>query len=192
MGSHRRAESLIYLDTWTFSVLGRVIRNDPARFRRFAEVWAQTGSRLALSRTHLIEIRRHRDPEVRNARYDVLRELLPGRFDMLLNPEQPALNAVTDREIGIQVLRHLGRASVLDGVDRHWVGFPLRIEEPDDLAIIREQLESEVLGSVFDLFYGALDAEATARARKRGAPYVRSRLDKISSERPTDSQIEWV
>jgi len=188
--NNQDSERLIYLDTWTLSVLGRVISTDSARFTQFAQVWARTGSVLALSRTHLIELRRHRDPDIRNARYDVLRGLLPARFDMLLNSEQPVLNALTDREIGVQVLRHLGRASILDGVDRHWVGFPLRIGSPDDLDVIREQLESDQLGAIFDLFYGALGVEASTRGRERGAPYERSRLGSIPSERPTDAQIE--
>jgi hypothetical protein len=183
-----RQERLIYPDTWTLSALGRARRTQSSRFEQFLQVWKGTNSVLALSRTHLIELRRHRDRDARAERYDLLEALLPARFDMLL-AEQPALNSLTDREIGVQVLRHLGKGAMLDAVDSSWVGFPLRIERVEELAELRSQLEDGELGQTLDLFYSGLQLDATVREREPGTPFARPRLNGLPDRRPTDEEV---
>jgi hypothetical protein len=181
---------LVYLDTWTLSTLARALRSDARRFRQFRDVWQRTGSLLALSRTHLFELRRHKDPDVRASRYGVIASLLPARFDMLLNTEQPALNALVDREIGVQVLHHLGRGEILQRVDRYWVGFPLTVESDEHIAMVREQLEGDMIGDVLDLFHSVLGLASGTNARDLGTPYARSRLSSVPPQRPTADQID--
>ena len=180
---------LVYLDTWTLSTLARALRSDATRFRQFHDVWQRTGSLLALSRTHLFELRRHKDADIRASRYDVIASLLPARFDMLLNTEQPALNALVDREIGVQVLRHLGRGEILQQVDRHWVGFPLPVESADHVATLREQLESDMVGGVLDLFHSVVGLASSTYARDVGTRYARPRLSTVPADRPTADQV---
>jgi hypothetical protein len=184
-----RQDRLIYPDTWTLSALSRARRTESSRFEQFLKVWRETNSVLALSRTHLIELRRHRDRDARTERYRLLEALLPARFDMLLSVEQPTLNSLTDREIGVQVLRHLGKGAVLDAVDSSWVGFPLRIERVEELEELRGQLEDGELGQMFDLFYAGLQLGATVSARERGIAYERPRLGQLPDHRPTEQEV---
>jgi hypothetical protein len=181
---------LVYLDTWTISTLARALRTDIKRFNEFQGIWKKTRSMLALSRTHLFELRRHKDSEVRAARYDLIEALLPARFDMLLNLEQPALNALTDREISAEILRHLGRGAIVEKLGRYRFGFPLEIESKAHVTTIREQMESDDIGGVLNLLHSALDIASSADARAPRTPYVRTRLADVSDSRPTDDQID--
>jgi hypothetical protein len=181
---------LVYLDTWTLSALGQALTAQRNQFDEFKKAWRETNSVLALSRTHLIELRRHKDSATRSARYDVISELLPGRFDMLLAPEEPVLNAVTDREIAVQLCRLFGREEVLKDADRYWVGFPRRIEGPDDVADVREELEKSSLANVLDLFYEGLKLAAHVSSRDSGQRYERVRLERLSNERLTPEKVE--
>ncbi len=179
---------LVYLDTWTASLLARTLRADPDRFGAFLDVWGGTASRLALSRAHLLELRRHRDPEVRATRYALIEALLPAPFDMLLGAEHSPLAELTDREIAVAAMRHLGRP-LPPQADAGWVGFPMQIATAADVAVIREQLESDLLGGVADLFRSALEMRASLDARPAGTAYDRPRLAGLPDAPPDPTTL---
>lgn len=181
----------MYLDTWTASLLARTLRTDPDRFEAFLHVWRGSASRLALSRAHLLELRRHRDPEVRAARYALIEALLPAPFDMWLGAGQQELVELTDREIAVAAMRHLGKP-LPPQADARWVGFPMEIATVDDVAVIRAQLESDLLGGATDLFRSALELRASLDARPPGTAYDRPRLAGLPDAPPDPAAIERV
>lgn len=161
---------------------------DPEAFAALVATWRATGCELALSRSHLFELRRHRDAAVREERYQLLEILVPGRFDML-GDKHPSLNSVMNREILISLAHLIGRDDLLTQVDRYWPGFPLTIPDRTEIEVLR-QIENPLLGSVLDLFYSALSGDARANARPKKTRYERSRLSAIPTEKPSAELVE--
>ena len=179
---------LIYLDTWLWSRLSQARSREPTSFKALLKVWHDRACELAVSRTHLLELRRHKDSQVRDARYRLVEALLPGRFDMLSDTQQ-VMNSVTNREIAIALARDLNLTQVLERVDRYWAGFPIKILDEADVAVLR-QLEDPVIGTFLDLLYKALTLEATERKRAKGAPYQRHRMTSLPTEKLPLEQVE--
>src|SRR4051794_15946757 len=127
---------LVYLDTWLWSRLSQARDRDPGAFQAFRKVWRASNCELCVSRAHLYELRRHKDAEVRAARYQLVEELLPGRLDML-SDDQPLMNSVTNREIALAFAVGF-RVSLPQAIDQYWAGFPVTIRDKDDVSVLRQ------------------------------------------------------
>lgn len=181
---------LVYLDTWLWSRLSRARSQEPEAFHTFRQTWGDLGCVLAVSRTHLYELRRHGDPEEREARYRLVEDLLPGCFDML-STEKPFLKSVTNREIAVSFAREF-KPDILERIDRYWAGFPLPIRDKDDVAVFR-QIEEPMVGTALSLLRTLLTADASERKRPKGTQYQRVRLTSIPTEKLPRSQVEpWM
>lgn len=178
---------LVYLDTWVWSRIIQARAATPRVFETFLGVWNENACKLAVSRTHLFELRRHGDPITREYRYQLIEALLPGRFDML-GDSQPIMNTVSNREIAMAYAKSFN-LDVLKRADRYWAGFPLPLLDQDDVSVLR-QLEDPVVGAFLHLLHDALGHEATERRRSRLEPYKRFRLTSIPTEKFPRSQVD--
>jgi hypothetical protein len=178
---------LVYLDTWLWSRVSQARVREPARFESFRAIWRECNCELAISQTHLFELRRHGAPEERGARYELLEALLPGRFDML-GDKQPVMNTVTSREIAVAHGRGLN-LEVMPRVDAYWAGFPLPVRDEGDVAVLR-QVEAPDVGAFLNLLYDALTYEAASRRRPRTTRYQRVRLAALPTNKPSAKQVD--
>lgn len=74
----------IYLDTSNIALLTKIKENDSQRFQRFLNKWRSKNFILAISNAHLFEIMRHSSTEERVARFNLLENLLPIRYEPLV------------------------------------------------------------------------------------------------------------
>jgi hypothetical protein len=168
---------LIYLDTSNIDLLSKLRQQDRSRFATFLSKWRGSNCTLALSGTHLFELRRYGDAGARESRYQLLEELYPIRCQT---------DSIDNMELLLALRRHgdqLGIASTAQAAEP----FPLRLDTPAEVSELR-QFENEELALFFEAFYDASKVGAAASSREEGTKYERRRLSQIGDAKPTEEQ----
>ncbi|HEX8000852.1 MAG TPA: hypothetical protein VF528_20895 [Pyrinomonadaceae bacterium] len=171
---------IIYLDNSHLHLLSEVRRTDPARFSKFMKMWAANKCALALSQTHLQEISRYDDQSKREARYDLLGEMLPIHCDIILADEVPiSFLSLTNREIFSALIRR-NMVSVQDqALIRYSQGLLERFTSKAHITLLRQLDIFGVWRNLIEAFYEANKVSAAANSRPPKAKYERPRLSQI-------------
>lgn len=172
---------IIYLDNSHLHLLSEIKRNDAPRFMKFMQVWASQKCTLALSQIHLYEITRYKDQDKKEARFDLLEELLPIHCDVSFVDEVPdAFRPLANREIFNALIRR-GVMSVQDqALLRYATGLPAQLTSKDHIALLRQLEGSDLYRNIIEAFYDANRLSATANSRPSGTKYERPRLSGMS------------
>src|SRR2546422_4738569 len=96
---------LVYLDHSHLVLLADTAAQSTSDFGAFLAFWRSRALTLALSRVHLIEMRRHADPATRERRYRLLEYFTPFRSDIGPRSEYP--NSVRELEITAALARKI-------------------------------------------------------------------------------------
>lgn len=179
----------IYLDTSHLSVLAKAhAAGDPA-FAEFESAWRAAGGELVFTRTHVVELRQHGDPNVRAARYSLLELLLPIRSDVVTREpvaERPVL--LQSREVlraleaqGVFRVQSEDPGVAAEWRRRHLEVLPENWNAPTDVAAART-FEDAIFGNIVLYMQSAMRTEADAQRRPRSEPYERTKVRDLRKE----------
>jgi hypothetical protein len=171
---------IIYLDNSHLHLLSEVRRANPARFAKFMKLWTANKCALALSHIHLHEISRYNNQTKREARYDLLEEMLPIHCDISLGDEIPvAFRLLTNREI-FSVLIRRNIVFVQDQtLIRYAGGFPEQFTSKAQITLLTQLDIVGVWRNLIEAFYEANKVSAAANSRQPQTKYERHRLSQI-------------
>lgn len=79
---------LVYLDTSNLALLSKIQGKSPIQLQAFINNWRSKKYTLAISEAHLFEIVRHGSDIEKKSRFDLLKLLLPFRFERILFPKE--------------------------------------------------------------------------------------------------------
>jgi hypothetical protein len=171
---------VIYLDNSHLHILSEVRRTDEERFAKFMEVWTEHKCALALSQVHLHEISRYNDQAKREARYDLLEEMLPLHCDITLSDGVPgSFRLLTNREIFSALIRHNMVTVQDEALIQYAGGFPERFTSRAHIALLRQLNLVEAPRNLIKAFYEANKISATANSRPPENKYEPRRLSQI-------------
>jgi len=159
---------LVYLDHSHFVLLSEAALKAPEEFSTFVSAWHDQGLILALSRVHLMEMRRHADPAVRVQRYRLLEHFVPFRSE--IGPNAQNTQTIVEIEIRAALTRrlieHFGIKDANVSVDI----FGGMFSDVGDVQALKE-LEAPVFDGVLDLFHEGAKASVDALSRPLDQPY---------------------
>ena len=185
--------ALIYLDTSNHDVLERTLRTDPDRFAAFLATWRTLRCELVFSRTHLVELLRHGDPEVRSRRFDLLERLLPLKSDVVTRqpvPPRPVL--LLEREV-ITALRDKGLVQFDSPNDDDWFReqnaiFPHRWTTASDVDIARS-FDEPAFRTIISAVHSAVELSTQAQTRAPNTPYVLTKLRDLPTKPMSTTEL---
>ena len=170
---------LIYLDTSHIGLLARARTGNLAAYAKFAKAFRELGCTLAISRTHIIEIRQHADSAIRLERYALLASLTPVDTDVSPPASLQAEPLSLDEREALLAL--LARGAVSDSVPGRetLVAFPFHHSSSSDLSYFTT-FESPHFGAIVEDVRSLMKAETALRARPSGSHYDPPRISDIS------------
>jgi hypothetical protein len=170
--------ALIYPDTSNIDLLSKIRQQDRARFNAFLEKWKELNCTLAISGTHIFELRRYADSSAREARYQLFEELCPIRCQS---------SSIDTLEIVHALRNHRDELCLKDSTDEIIEAFSMRFNTPAEVSEMR-QLEADELSLLFEAFYDASKIGAAASSREEGTKYERRRVSQLGDAKPTSEQ----
>lgn len=175
---------IIYLDNSHLHLLSEIRQNDAPRFTKFMEVWNSQKCALALSQIHLYEITRYKNQGKKEARFDLLEELLPIHSDLSFTDGLPDnFRPLANREI-FNALIQRGVMSVQDQtLLQYAAGLPAQLTSKNHIAILRQLENTNLYRNIIEAFYEANRVSAAANSRPSGTKYERPRLSRMEDAR---------
>ena len=184
---------VIYLDTSHLHLLAEVRRTNQDRFSQFIAVWKERHCTLALTMTHIQEICRYKAQVGREARYDLLKDLLPIRCDLVLAEDVPAaLRLLHNREIYGALVRNGMVSSQGARLSRYTEGLPELLTEPTQVELFKQLETVDVYRNFIEAFYDMNRVSAEANSREVGTNYERHRLSKMETSKLEPEHIAEV
>ena len=135
---------LIYLDTSNFSLLTSVKGSEPQKYNDFLKKWKQSNLTLAFTIAHLDELLRLDIADSRDARFEVLEDLVPFRFE----------NKLMDKEFLLAFIEKKIIEPKLCGIDVFPQVFSQNISNTEDLALLKG-FDADFYRTIIDGFHTA-------------------------------------
>lgn len=184
----------VYLDTSHQSLLARRMAGDSAWFSKFVERWRAQSCALIVTRCHLLEIRKHADPAVRQSRYSLFEVLLPVVSDSpheLIEPIGPQL--LIEREALIALVRRGDVGGSGPGWEEtlsRWCTILPGVFDTCELVRQLTFMEGHGFDLVTAIVSAAMQTGAQARSRPHGTPYERSRVRDLPDAVPSSDFVQ--
>jgi hypothetical protein len=170
---------LIYLDTSNFSLLTSVKSSEPQKYDDFLKKWKQRNFTLAYTNAHLDELLRLEIADSRDARFKVLEDLLPFRFE----------NRRMEKEFMLALIAKKIIEPNIGGIDLLPQIFSQRISNTEDLNLLKG-FNADFYRTIIDDYHAA--SGLSWDASTQGSKSKNDKLPRLSDLSDTTTTHEMM